>query len=77
MHALLQSIETLVVALAATAFAHFGVDLKEPPCLKGAPSQVVHRVSVAAGPNAKPDRIEAVTAPCPQAASVRRAYQTT
>ncbi len=45
MNAIIQSLETMVLALAVTAFAHFGVALKDAPCPKvQAP---VHRVSYA------------------------------
>jgi len=43
MHALAQSVEVLVVALAVAAFAHFGVTVKDPPHPRAAP--VVHRIS--------------------------------
>lgn len=42
MQALVQSVEAMVVALAAAAFAHFGVTLKEPPRPKA--DQVVRRI---------------------------------
>ncbi len=43
MNAVIQSLESMVLALAVTAFAHFGVALKDAPCPKAhAP---VHRVT--------------------------------
>ncbi len=62
MHALTQSIETLVVALAAAAFAHFGVTLKDPPCPTATPA--VHRIPASTQPVRK--------APCPLARDVRK-----
>ena len=62
MHALAQSVETLVVALAAAAFAHFGVTLKDAPSPKVTP--VVHRIPASTQPVRK--------APCPLARDVRK-----
>ena len=63
MHALAQTVETLVVALAAAAFAHFGVTLKDAPCPHAKPA--VHRI---------PASTQLVRmAPCPLARGVRKA----
>ena len=63
MHALAQTVETLVVALAAAAFAHFGVTLKDAPCPHSRPT--VHST---------PASTQLVrTAPCPLARDVRKA----
>ncbi len=62
MHALAQSVETLVVALAAAAFAHFGVTLKDAPAPKATP--VVHRLPASTQLVRK--------TPCPLAHDVRR-----
>ncbi len=64
MHAFIQSIETLVVALAAAAFAHFGVTLKDCPSPKAAPA-----ASRAWTPASGALR---QTPPCPLARDVRR-----
>ena len=62
MHTLAQTVETLVVALAAAAFAHFGVTLKDAPCPHATP--IVHRI---------PASTQLVqTAPCPLARGVRK-----
>ena len=70
MHAVIQSVEVLVVALAATALAHFGVTLKQTPCPAAAPA--AHRASMlpdAAG------RLASMTqaSPCPPLGRARRA----
>ena len=65
MHALAQTIETLVVALAATAFAHFGVTLKDAPCPHATPA--VHRIPASTVPSLSRNQ------PCPLARDVRRA----
>ena len=38
MQSVIQSLESLVVALAVAAFAHFGVALKAPSCTRPAPA---------------------------------------
>ncbi len=45
MQAVIQYLEHMVMALAVTAFAHFGVTLKDPPCPRATPA--VQRVSYA------------------------------
>jgi 3-dehydroquinate dehydratase len=51
MHALVQAVGALIVALAAAAFAHFGVALKDAPAQQKA--SVVRRIPiVAAAPGA-------------------------
>jgi hypothetical protein len=63
MHALAQTVETLVVALAAAAFSHFGVTLKDAPCPHA--SATVQRI---------PASTQLVSAkPCPLAREVRKA----
>jgi hypothetical protein len=48
MHALVQALQTVIVALAAAVFAHLGVSLKEGASApKPPPPPVVHRTSVA------------------------------
>jgi hypothetical protein len=62
MHTLVQAVETLVVVLAAAAFAHFGVTLKDAPCPHA--KATVQRI---------PASIQLVrTAPCPLARDVRK-----
>ena len=50
MHALAQTVETLVAALACSVFAHFGVALKEP-CPKAAP-----RILISSPAAVRPER---------------------
>ena len=63
MHALAQSVDTIVVALAAAAFAHFGVTLKDAPCTHARPE--VHSIPASTQLVRK--------APCPLARDVRKA----
>ena len=44
MHALVHSVQSLVAALAAASYAHFGVTLKDAPCSRAAEQAVVQRV---------------------------------
>ncbi len=67
MHALAQTIETLVVVMAAAAFAHFGVTLKDAPCPRAAPA-AIHRIPVSTAP-----RRLGGDAPCPLARGVHKA----
>ncbi len=67
MHALIQSLENLVIALAVAAFAHFGVALKDAPCPKA--SSPVHRAAYVHP--AAPRTIR--RAPGPLAADIHRA----
>ncbi len=50
MHALVQSVSSIVVALATAAFAHFGVTLKAEPC-HCTKSEAVRHLSIAEGPS--------------------------
>ena len=59
MQAVIQTLESMVLALAVAAFAHFGVALKDCPCPKA--HAAVHRVSYAS------------RAPAPLAKDLRRA----
>ena len=54
MHAVIQSLEHMVMALAVTAFAHFGVTLKDVPCPKAAPA--IQRVAYARPAEPRTDR---------------------
>jgi hypothetical protein len=67
MHALIQSVETLIVALATMAYAHFGVSFNHPPCPKA--EQAVHRISYVrpVPANGAPKAV-----PCPLGKDVRR-----
>ena len=65
MHAVAQTVETLVVALAAAAFAHFGVTLKDAPCPHATPA--VHRIP------ASTVLVLRKNEPCPLARDVRKA----
>ena len=49
MHALVQSVSSIVVAIATAAFAHFGVTLKAEPC-HCPKTAVVRHLSIAEGP---------------------------
>jgi 3-dehydroquinate dehydratase len=64
MQAVIQSLESFVLAMAVTAFAHFGVALKDAPCAKAAPA--VHRIAYVRPRTVRP-------APAPLAKDVRRA----
>jgi hypothetical protein len=68
MHALVQSVETLVMALAVTAFAHFGVTLKQPPCPPT--DQAVRRIPASV---VVAEPLPARAAPCPLARDARQA----
>ncbi len=71
MHAVVQSLEVLVVAMAAAAFAHFGVSLKDA-AVRRAPEAVVHRIPVASVTPAM--QVQAGRrAPCSLTRSIRRA----
>ncbi len=62
MHALLQSVEMAVFAMAAAAFAHFGVSLRAPPC---PPSQaVVRKVEVSTVEQPAPGVLRPPVSPC-------------
>ena len=52
MHALVQAVGTFIVALAAAAFAHFGVALKDAPAQQ-TPS-IVRRIPIVAAAPATP-----------------------
>ena len=67
MQAVIQSLESFVMAMAVAAFAHFGVALKDAPC-----ARAVHAVRhIAYTPAAQPGAIR--PAPAPLAKDVRRA----
>ena len=67
MNGIIQSLETMVLALAVTAFAHFGVALRDAPCPKA--QAPVHRVSYA-----RPAATRTIRrAPAPLAKDLRRA----
>ena len=66
MHALIEWVETVVVALAIAAFAHFGVSLKEPP--RHSPDQIVRKVSVSSSTMQTADDSK----PCPLTRRVTR-----
>jgi hypothetical protein len=52
MHALVQAVGALIVALATAAFAHFGVAVKDAP--EPSPRSVVRKIPVAAAQPALP-----------------------
>ena len=72
MDALIHVIASLVTALAATAFAHFGVTLKAPAAPKS--EQVVRRVPVSDTPSdpAAAAKLAVRHAPCPISARSER-----
>ena len=67
MNAVIQSLESMVLALAVTAFAHFGVALKDAPCPKA--QAPVHRVTYVRPPAPRTIR----RAPAPLAKDLSRA----
>ncbi len=77
MQALLQSVDAVVVALAATAFAHFGVTLKEPACLQHSAAHVVRKVSVSTREMAEIAGVQHRRNPCPATITAKPNLQTT
>ncbi len=67
MHALVETLETLVTAMAVAAFAHFGIALKDCP---PAPQSSAHRVQVSLPAPVSPNRARA---PCPLGEDVHNA----
>jgi 3-dehydroquinate dehydratase len=67
MHAFVQSVEAVVVALAAAAFAHFGVTLKDAPAPKAVPA--VERLQIDSAVKVR----SAPRTPCPLAKGEQRA----
>jgi len=64
MQAVIQSLESFVLAMAVAAFAHFGVALKDAPCAR--PATAVHRISYAASQQPR-----TIRAPAPLAKDLR------
>jgi hypothetical protein len=67
MHAFVQAVETLIVALAAIAFAHFGISMKQPP--HPGTEQAVRPASMAAASQAPTTRAHGH---CPYAKDMQR-----
>ncbi len=67
MYAVVHLLETLVVAMAVAAFAHFGVTLKDVPCPR--PEQAVRRLHLTAASQTSVAR----ATPCPLAKGLARA----